>query len=69
MASQQDTYDLTSAIMDYEQGDLSESDTITLFQHLVDTGLAWQLQGVYGRTAAAMIKSGLIKGKGSNDSD
>jgi hypothetical protein len=56
--------DLTSAIIEYESGNLSDKATIELFQHLVDTGLAWQLQGHYGRTAAALLQQGLIKRKG-----
>ena len=38
-------YDQLSAIIAYEQGDLDQDATVELFQHLVDTGLAWQLQG------------------------
>ncbi len=51
-------FDSVGQIMAFESGDLSESETIDLFQHLIDSGLAWQLQGSYGRTATALIKSG-----------
>jgi hypothetical protein len=53
-------YDSVSAIMAYEQGDLDQDATIELFQYLVDTGLAWRLQGSYGRAAMSMIKAGVI---------
>ena len=45
-------------IIAYEQGELSEDATITLFQALIDNGIAWQLQGSYGRTAKALIEAG-----------
>lgn len=53
-------YDQLGAIIAYEQGDLDQEATIDLFQNLVDTGLAWQLQGSYGRTAHQLISEGYI---------
>lgn len=55
------TYDEVGNIMAYEAGDLSHEDTLELFRHLVHNGHAWTLQGHYGRTAAELIKAGLIK--------
>jgi hypothetical protein len=50
--------DITGMIIDYECGLLDQDDTIMLFQKLIDTGVVWQLQGSYGRTAAALIEAG-----------
>jgi hypothetical protein len=36
---------------------------IEAWQHLVDTGLAWSLQGWFGRTAMDLIKQGVIERK------
>jgi hypothetical protein len=53
--------DITDYIIRYENGDLSPDETIALFQKLIDTGMAWRLQGSYGRAAQAMIEAGLCK--------
>jgi len=37
----------------------SDEQYIQAWQHLIDTGLAWQLQGFFGRTASSMIQSGI----------
>jgi hypothetical protein len=46
------------AIMAFESGDLDDDGIIDLFQKLIDSGLAWKLQGSYGRTATALINAG-----------
>ncbi len=51
---------LTGDIIAFENGELEEEEVIQLFQGLVDTGLAWQLQGSYGRTAMDLINAGLV---------
>ena len=55
-----DDFDEIGQIMAYEGGDLGEVETIALFQHLLDSGLCWRLQGHYGRTATALLQSGCI---------
>ena len=51
-------FDLVGFCMDFESGQLEADEVIPGFQHLIDTGLAWSLQGTYGRTAAALIEMG-----------
>lgn len=42
----------------FEEG--TEEDVLDAWQHLHDSGLAYQLQGSFGRTAASLIEQGLI---------
>jgi hypothetical protein len=36
----------------------TEDEYVEFFQELIDSGLAWSLQGSYGRTASYMIEEG-----------
>ena len=51
--------DLVGKICSWESGEMDEDDTVSFFQELIDSGLAWQLQGCYGRTAVSLIDAGL----------
>ena len=41
----------------------SEDEIIEAWQYLHDTGLAYQLQGWFGRTATQLLKQGVITNK------
>ena len=61
------TYDVATAIIKFETDEMtSTEEVIELFQHLVDTGMAWSLQGHYGRTASVLIETGRITAKEAN---
>ena len=47
----------------------SEDQVIQAWQHLVDTGMAWQLQGSFGRTAIRMIEDGILTSPFSKNSN
>lgn len=51
-------------IMDYEVGDSSADEIVDGFALLVRLGLAWSLQGSYGRMAAHLIDAGWITDDG-----
>ena len=57
--------DMTEQLIRYENDELSQQEIVVFFQELVDTGMAWQLQGHYGRTAQFLINEKLI----SDDSE
>lgn len=45
-------------IIAYENGSLTDEQSVAMFQELIDSGLVWQLQGSYGRTARSLIETG-----------
>ena len=53
-------------IIAYEQGELSEENTLKLFQKLHDTKIGYKLQGHYGRTLIYLLNRGLIHDTGTD---
>jgi hypothetical protein len=52
-------------IIAYENGELTDQEVVYLFAELVKSGMAWTLQGRYGRTASALIEHGYIDREGN----
>lgn len=53
------TFDAVGIAEGYIEAD-SEDQVLEAWQTLVDTGMAWQLQGWFGRTARHLIEEGYI---------
>ena len=45
-------------IMAWEGGEMSPDQEAEFFQELINNGMAWQLQGCYGRRARQLIQEG-----------
>lgn len=59
MSASEVANDIVQGIMDYESGEMeSFEEEVAFFQLLINTGMAWKLQGHYGRTADALIEEG-----------
>jgi hypothetical protein len=52
-------YNAVAAVEGFDGEEHSEEEIVEAWQHLIDTGLCWQLQGWFGRTAAGLIESGV----------
>ena len=56
-------YDAVAACEGFDGEDHDEPTLLSAWQHLIDTGLAWRLQGMFGRQAARLIEAGLCHAK------
>lgn len=55
-----DNYTAVSIAEGFCEGEnATEEQQIEAWQHLIDTGMAWTLQGWFGRTAAGLIEQGI----------
>jgi len=57
-------FDTVGMIMDYEAGEMDLEQVVNFFSHLIKTGMAWTLQGHYGRTAQTLINNGYLTPEG-----
>jgi hypothetical protein len=51
-------YDAVAACEGFDGEDHDAETLRSAWQHLIDTGLCWKLQGFFGRTATTLIASG-----------
>ena len=56
--------DVVSDLIAFEEGELDQEEVVALFQRLIDNGMAWSLQGSYGRTASRLIEAGYCQPPG-----
>ena len=45
-------------IIRWENGEMDRDEAVAFFQELINNGSAWELQGIYGRVAISLIRSG-----------
>jgi len=58
---------LVNDIMSYEDGSLNDKQVTKLFGKLIKSGMAWSLQGSYGRSAQTFIDYKVIDTEGKID--
>ena len=56
--------DVVAKIMQYESGEMSNSEVLEFFAELMKTGLVNELQGSYGRAARRFVDAGYLDMKG-----
>ena len=58
-------YDAVAACEGFDNEDHDADELRGAWQHLIDTGLAWTLQGWFGLAAARLIETGQCHAKGA----
>jgi hypothetical protein len=56
--------DIAIDLMSFEQGELNARETLELFATLIRSGMAWTLQGSYGRMANELMHMGYLTNQG-----
>jgi len=59
--------DYIDKIIAYESGMLDGAGMVYLFAELIKNGMAWSLQGHYGRVASRLIDTGILTKDGDID--
>ena len=55
--------DRVDKIISFEDGSMKNEEVIIFIQELIDDGSAFTLQGIYGKIAASLIRSGVCHEK------
>ena len=58
---------LWDMLLSYENGELDMAGTLDMYRLLIQSGLAWTLQGSYGRDAERLLMAGIITCQRVND--
>jgi hypothetical protein len=53
------SYDACACVEGFDGEEHDQETQLSAWQYLITTGVCWQLQGWYGRTAKALIERGL----------
>ncbi len=56
-------FNVVDFVIAVEAGECTKEEIISGFQNLIDSGICWQLQGWYGRTAQDLIEAGYCQPK------
>ena len=55
-------FDVVGFCIAWEMGEIeSEEELAEGFQYLIDSGIVWRLQGMYGRAAQRLIEAGICR--------